>query len=1391
MKCGPLPKKAPSITGKSAAELTKELWEAGVKVREDVEEVVKSFLNMVLRAEETVSMFVIGEWGEGKTSVFDGYMKTLAPEDKVLLLETSAKRLVSSVRAMKPMAGQSSAVAFTAALLHSIAMEYLERGEELIPPYEGGPLHEYAKKALDELMKRASGRRIIVFIDEFEEIVSPSNKDVVKEVINGLIDLINGQFGYLQEKYPGSLHLVIAMTPYAYHKALSLAEIDESLKGRAERRLHFKLELRPLTRTEGYKLVSSIFKYAYGKEYSPVPHQFVNTLYTASQGNPGALTSLTNFLMSSLVEGDCTVEPEDPRKLVSILSRATVFTYVGSSKALDELYYEKALLPLTYGEEDFKKVLATIAAYYYPLTEEELKELSGVQDAKEKLEILDQRASMNDEPLVSKYWRTKDYQKAFKVLVSTLKTLFPDLSEESIKELVEALTFPSSLWKEEYYLALPGEGDEEIIEEILSKEIAAVDVRKLIKYLKEKMEAEGVEFEESYVLARKRALNLYPPPAVAAVSFIKDPQMRAKAWKEALNALIKGNVKLDKAFAEVIIESTNATPLGKMVGVELKKGVYAKVYPKVLLSFEKSSLEKLAKNAKKEGAHLLMILTKTELVDQIKNMAKILPIDVKVLEAREAKLVQLATYVLYSTPERRIYVDVDKAKLMLKQIGEEIGVPRAISEWIEEAKERGIIVEDLQRPSGASEETIAEAYSFYLAYPKDTFTTEEVFEHVVKKIRRFIVYGRGSRRRTPFASGLDIENPRGLKRFEEDLIAADLLERIDDKLKIKLSKVEKRMIELLKQKRVMPWKELEREFIIASHNKRLLSDFYLKILERRGLVKVERRGNEPVMVSLTNTKGLVEELENWRERVEERWRNYGSGWRSYAHVVVSKKKEDNVIFLDEIRDYINKGTEELRYERSSTTIARRAAFLTSLARYLIETLVPVTEKAYLEAQRLVDDASKSMAKIMEDVEKVLDRVSEEVGVAVLDTEDIDEVVKLKMSLRKLEEMEERRLKPEEIEKEVKRLRREGLLPDLFYFERFYDPKEWKRSYYFNVKYYLLSKASDEFYSSLEDIRKSLTKVERYLNEIKEAKERMENKLKELAVKGRGDDLASRVYSVLINGVVSPPENVRETAIDTLADLERTLEEVVSSVRQADQKILSIVMKLNEIASLESELSRQIKIAKSWCTFAKNFYSNSPYQEPFSELCERVRAVEAEYNSLAKDLGNPFSTIELMATLERLKSSLRDLISEVKSLIGEMKGIYQESVNEIEKKISEINRMKTVADKLNIRCDDVVKMVMNVRVQLNNMRPPGYINTSYTYESLLSTLERAKTLLSLRLKTKLSNEEEKLLELLEGGKRTLEEVLEKASAYGLDKENALKALVKLSEKGLVRVLVEVA
>jgi hypothetical protein len=357
---------------------------------------------------------------------------------------------------------------------------------------------------------------------------------------------------------------MVAMTPYAYNKALTLANVDESLKGRTERRLHFKIELRPLTRTEAYKLVGSIFTYIYGERFSPVPGEFVNTLYTISQGNPGALTSLVNVVVSGLAGEDCTPITKDAEKLLSILSNTTVFTYVGSSKAFDRIYFEKVLLPLAKNKVE-EKLLSTVVAYYYPLTLEEVVALSETKADPEVVQVLDQRASLSVAPLLTKVWRTSDYQKAFIVMLEALRSVFPESDEVELKRMIEELTYPKDPWSKEYYLVIPDESASEMLEDIISERRAVTEASRFAEFLKRKLEEAGVKLEEAYILSKRHAINLYPPPAVAAASFIKDPQIRAKAWKEALSAVTKGSVNLDRTFAELIAVTLDGKIVGKTV----------------------------------------------------------------------------------------------------------------------------------------------------------------------------------------------------------------------------------------------------------------------------------------------------------------------------------------------------------------------------------------------------------------------------------------------------------------------------------------------------------------------------------------------------------------------------------------------------------------------------------------------------------------------------------------------------------------------------------------------------------------------------------------------------------------------------------------------------------
>ncbi|UXD22351.1 hypothetical protein IPA_03790 [Ignicoccus pacificus DSM 13166] len=1368
--------------------MLKELWGSGVGIREEIEKIVKSFINMARISEETVSAFVIGEWGEGKTSIFDGYVKNLAKD--FALYSVSARRLVDAVRLMRSSAGQSAAATFIAALLHSLAMEYEERGQRLIAPYSGESVHEYAKRALDELIEKSGDKKIIIFIDEFEEIVSPRNKDVVSEVLNGLVELINGEFGYLTSRYPGYLHLMIAMTPYAYNKALTLANIDESLKGRTERRLHFKIELRPLTRSEAYKLVGSIFKYAYGEEYSPVPSPFVNTIYAISQGNPGALTSLTNVVISSLVEDGCTIKVTDPTKLLSILSNTTVFTYVGSSKAFDKVYYDKVLLPLAKNDEE-EKVISAIVAYYYPLTKKEIAELAGVKN-EELVEVLDQRAAMTSVPLLYKVWRTSDYQKAFLALLEALRNVFPEADETELKKVIEELTYPKDLWSKEYYLIIPDESSSELLEDVISERRAVASVSRLASFLKKKVEEEGVRFEEAYMLSKKHAVNLFPPPAVAAVSFIKDPQLRAKAWKEALSAITKGDIDLDKVFAELIAVTMDGKILGKMVSVKVPvegKLVNVNVYPKVLL-YPDPSIRKVAEKAKREGAHVFLVLTKSDLAKKIEEMLGASPIDYFVIGTKDVKLVQLAVYSMYSTPERRSMLDLERAQMTLKDLGIELNIKGVLESWTRNAYEKGIIVDDVPRISGASEDAIAEAYTFYLAYPKEVMTTEDVFAHVVKKVRKFMIYGRGSRKRTPFATGLDIESVSALRRFEDDLIATGLLKRLDDeKLKLTMSKVERRILELLRDKGKSFWKNIEKEFIIMANNKRVLQDFYLKVLERRGLIRVERKGNEPYLVELVEPSSLVSTLEKEVSSVQETWRKNGYKWSTYAHLVVSKKKEDNLILLDEVKDYLESGARELRGETNALTVARRSMFLINLARYLKHQLVPVTVKAYEEGGKLIEKNEERLNEFESRLKDVANKALVIAKVPSVNPEEFDEVRELYSLINKMNEIDMKSFSKNELKEMISKMRAEEILPDLFYFEKFYDQRSWASADYFNLKYHSLREVSDTFAKKLRVYEGYVNEASRILKNIESKEKEILKRLEEIAKEGYNTKISSKAYEWIKELATAKGRGPEGVAV-SLRSLIEVLRDTERSMGMFDEKILNAFHYLDKVKDKELMLVQNTAYLRMWIKFFQKFYQGTPFVKRAEEAEVALNKVMKTYENVAEEMREPSSTPELINILNESLRKLGELIGNVESVKKELEGFHKQKMNELMEELNSIKKSISILRKLSKEVE-VPKSLLDVEFKLRKAieRAPTLIDDSITYLSLTRGLDGIRAYVRVMMRNMLNSTEEKVLEMLsKRSKWTLEEVVKEAERAGMSTEEVMKAILSLSEKGLLESVV---
>ena len=207
------PTRLPSEVARDVAELAKRTQ---LESREKVFNEVRVFIEDVKGNPDPHVMCIVAEWGEGKTSIYEGYLKSLHPkEGKVITIGGStlmnyAKKIVEED--LLPVC-KVDGYRFLAAVFCSL-------GDELKWNFEGIKIpspYRYidARKYVLEVFKRIFGfrerkwSRLFIFIDEFEEIVrvDPETRNML---VSGIVDFLNMKVSELGEggEYRGLLHLI-------------------------------------------------------------------------------------------------------------------------------------------------------------------------------------------------------------------------------------------------------------------------------------------------------------------------------------------------------------------------------------------------------------------------------------------------------------------------------------------------------------------------------------------------------------------------------------------------------------------------------------------------------------------------------------------------------------------------------------------------------------------------------------------------------------------------------------------------------------------------------------------------------------------------------------------------------------------------------------------------------------------------------------------------------------------------------------------------------------------------------------------------------------------------------------------------------------------------------
>ena len=305
--CAPRPCKTLSEVGVEAEE-TLRLTE-GLPTRRAILEAIGAFIERARRSRTTQLLWLVGEWGEGKTAVYRGVLRK---RSDVCTLYLATSRVLDHMEKALDSSLWSPYI-FLAALLRALAEAY-EELRHVAQPLEQGVDEKTLAASLVALRSaapkvcRGGSSTVLVFLDEFEDIVARLSTErglrLLSSILEAFVELINGNVKPVAEAgSEGWLHLVVATTSSAERVLETRLEVSD-IWGRLKRRF-VRVVLRRMLVAEVLHHLSRLIDYVYCGEnlgFAAVadPPTLLNFVSLASVGLPAATERIVNNLSTLL-----------------------------------------------------------------------------------------------------------------------------------------------------------------------------------------------------------------------------------------------------------------------------------------------------------------------------------------------------------------------------------------------------------------------------------------------------------------------------------------------------------------------------------------------------------------------------------------------------------------------------------------------------------------------------------------------------------------------------------------------------------------------------------------------------------------------------------------------------------------------------------------------------------------------------------------------------------------------------------------------------------------------------------------------------------------------------------------------------------------------------------
>ncbi|MEM2612812.1 MAG: hypothetical protein QXO15_01120 [Nitrososphaerota archaeon] len=1325
----------PSLTGRDIIELEKYAQLPRTKTYEKIQ----SFINIARMTKEVNVLFIRSEWGEGKSSIYEGFLRKpeVIQSDLVLRINTSRLILIIKEDYEKFLDTKSVGTRLFSILMYAIRdllnnltvdVDLRIRNIRLPDKLETRNSIEFINACLEKIFSAVSlESRLFIFLDEFEDIVD-QDKDVQEFIIQGLVSIINGEPDILCGKgpYAGKIHLMIAITPPAYQTLVSKVTTFSNI-GRLFGQRARVVELEKISREDAYRFILGCLKYCWNGNLTSLPFTEVgmlNAIYLLALGNPRGMVELIRRLLSSAEVAsrqEQHIKLISPNDFIEYLSGEKITIHGGEIKIFDQEIINKVTEEVRRQANEQKlnpetalKFLKLLISSPVPLSKEYIirtldlpgdtsglfhKYLNVIGASLNRVRRIHypflrfRKSMLNGLPdkLINKL-NTQE-QKILNALT------FYELSNSNF-ELISKIFIPSDNLRE--LSMFNPEGFRQYVDYISSSLEEIIDENTIITTIDTVIRSE-IEFsEEDYYMFSPAALSMfYTLPSIYFLDFIENIEDRFNIGMEILRRTSEYESEFHKGILHLLRDG--------LTDSEIRLEIESRGY---------SSLEVSTFTLKGLGncqfrAHVFSILNWAEdssksiqeKLDLLKQFSvpliiifawNFIPNDVRAVLESHKSIERLVYNICFILKTQHVYQIIARAlaenkglqiiesrwRARASQIIEELRVKNQIIDWIKNGEKEGYTLTPLYS-AGKSVSDLVRAFRTFLI---TSGSCEERFKQI-KDFDKLRIFGM----EFPL-NPLDISSEKSLFEYAQILSGCGFLDISEGgKISIVLTNIENRILQILSYFQTgIDLNDLRKMFVI--YEKADLIPYINVLKERKRIIK-----DRTNVLKIRNINDLERELNNLRNMISHTREHYEIF--EYGYLVSIKQRVYSLINVRECMEMLEKmlsELENLKYTSSELWLQKFIIF-EKLSEHFLNNIYPKV-RDFVKSLETIRNRTVSISMLERRIQNLKKDISHTLGFLEGRFHLKEESILSKLE-KKIDEIRNRSFNIDEIRE---------LLPSLGpklpqKVERNLAVRLKGECYVFDIKILLLDDLYQELDKFASQINENIQKVENKLSVIHELLQQirdhklftedsvfddirisytMLNMFREF-FKKRYPDLLSNQYNISIN------DNIVEMNLNNLLE---NLERMDRKLKEMKNSCDSSYELINEISSLEKDFISLKNNLYDVINAFKEFYND--YTEILNELFlenTKLDKIQEDYNFTLNEiqrLVDEFENIEKISKIcSNIRKSLEDKINNLKQINRKLdeifvysKDVFNSKLRLTAKMLEALERIVTHSDK---------------------------------------------------------------------------------------------------------------